>query len=65
MLENINLKDFPQVSGAYLFINENDEIIPFYENYENYLIRKIIKSTEFVAGYKGKSKVIIKGLFNA
>lgn len=27
MLENINLKDFPQESGVYLFINENDEII--------------------------------------
>jgi len=40
-------------------INHNDEIIPFYENYENYLIRKVINSLEFVSGNKGKSKVII------
>lgn len=27
MLENINLKDFPQESGVYWFLNEDDEII--------------------------------------
>lgn len=27
VLENINLKDFPQESGVYWFINEDDEII--------------------------------------
>lgn len=39
-------------------INESDEIIPFYEIYENYMISKIIKHKEFNK-YSGKSKFIL------
>lgn len=40
-------------------INHSDEIIPFHENYENYMISQIIKKTEFTDKYNGKSKVIL------
>jgi len=40
-------------------INHADEIIPFYENYENYMISKIIGRAEFINKYKGKSKVVV------
>lgn len=40
-------------------INHADEIIPFHENYENYMISQIIKRSEFVDKYNGKSKVIL------
>ncbi len=40
-------------------INHADEIIPFHENYENYMISQIIKRSEFVNKYNGKSKVIL------
>lgn len=40
-------------------INHSDEIIPFYENYENYMISRIIKRTEFVNKYNGKSRLVI------
>ena len=40
-------------------INHSDEIIPFYENYENYMISKLINKAEFINKYKGKSKVIL------
>ena len=40
-------------------INESDEIIPFYENYENFMIAKMVKRSEFTDGNKGKSKVIV------
>lgn len=40
-------------------INHSDEIIPFYENYENYMISKMIAKAEFVNKYKGKSKVVL------
>lgn len=39
-------------------INESDEIIPFYEIYENYMISKIVKRNEFNK-YHGKSKFIL------
>lgn len=39
-------------------INESDEIIPFYEIYENYMISNLIKKSEFVK-YNGKSKFIL------
>ena len=40
-------------------INHSDEIIPFYENYENFMIARAIKKAEFKEKYKGKSKVIL------
>ena len=40
-------------------INHSDEIIPFYENYENYMISKLINKMEFVNKYKGKSRVVL------
>ena len=40
-------------------INDNDEIIPFYEKYENYMISQIIKKQEFINKYSGKSKVVL------
>jgi len=39
-------------------INNSDEIIPFYEIYENYMISKIIRRSEFVK-YHGKSRFIL------
>ena len=46
-------------------INHADEIIPFYENYENYMISKIVSKSEFINKYKGKSKVVINIYNNA
>ena len=40
-------------------INNSDEIIPFYENYENYMISRIIKKSEFIEKNNGKSKVVL------
>lgn len=40
-------------------INGSDEIIPFHKVYENYMIAKAIKQTEFTKKYHGKSKVIL------
>ena len=40
-------------------INHSDEIIPFYKNYENYMISKLVRQEEFGNGYSGKSKVIM------
>ena len=40
-------------------INHADEVIPFYENYENYMISKEIRKSEFISKYNGKSKVIL------
>ena len=40
-------------------INHSDEIIPFYENYENFMISRAVKQIEFREKYKGKSKVIL------
>ncbi len=39
-------------------INNSDEIIPFYEIYENYMIAELIKKSEFQK-YHGKSKYIL------
>jgi len=39
-------------------INSSDEIIPFYEIYENYMISNLIKKSEFNK-YSGKSKFIL------
>ena len=39
-------------------INSSDEIIPFYEIYENYMISSIVKKSEFDK-YYGKSKFIL------
>ena len=39
-------------------INNSDEIIPFYEIYENYMISSLIKKSEFNK-YHGKSKFIL------
>lgn len=39
-------------------INNDDEIIPFYEIYENYMISKLIKKSEFNK-FHGKSKFIL------
>ena len=39
-------------------INKSDEIIPFYEIYENYMISSIVKKSEFKK-YHGKSKFIL------
>lgn len=46
-------------------INENDEIIPFHENYENYMISQIIKKQEFINKYSGKSRVVLNIYNNA
>ena len=46
-------------------INENDEIIPFHENYENYMISQIIKKQEFINKYTGKSKLVLNIYNNA
>lgn len=40
-------------------INHSDEIIPFYENYENFMISRAVKQAEFREKYKGKSKVVL------
>ncbi len=40
-------------------INNSDEIIPFHKIYENYMISKAIKLSEFNKKYYGKSKVIL------
>lgn len=40
-------------------INHSDEIIPFYENYENYMISQIIRRSEFANQYTGKSRVVL------
>jgi len=40
-------------------INHADEIIPFYENYENFMISKAVRQMEFKDKYKGRSKVIL------
>ena len=40
-------------------INHSDEIIPFYENYENFMIARAIRQAEFKDKYKGKSKVVL------
>lgn len=39
-------------------INNSDEIIPFYEIYENYMISSIVRKSEFDK-YSGKSKFIL------
>lgn len=46
-------------------INDNDEIIPFHENYENYMISQIIKKQEFINKYSGKSRVVLNIYNNA
>ncbi len=46
-------------------INHSDEIIPFHENYENYMISRIIRKTEFINKYNGKSRLIINIYDNA
>ena len=46
-------------------INHSDEIIPFHENYENYMISRIIRRTEFINKYNGKSRLIINIYDNA
>lgn len=45
-------------------INHSDEIIPFHKNYENYMISRIIRKSEFTEKYQGKSKVILNIIDN-
>lgn len=45
-------------------INHSDEIIPFHKNYENYMIARIIKKSEFTEKYQGKSKVVLNIIDN-
>ncbi len=40
-------------------INHSDEIIPFYENYEQFMIARMVRKAEFKEKYNGKSKVIL------
>lgn len=45
-------------------INNSDEIIPFYEKYENFMISKIINQVEFKNKYEGKSRVVLRIINN-
>lgn len=45
-------------------INHSDEIIPFHKNYENYMISRIIRKSEFTEKYQGKSKVVLNIIDN-
>lgn len=40
-------------------INNSDEIIPFHNNYEHYMIARTIKQTEFLRKNEGKSHFIV------
>lgn len=40
-------------------INNNDEIIPFQNNYEHYMISKIIRQNEFGKKNEGKSRFVV------
>ncbi len=62
MLENSDKEIVSSISNIIKItehINHADEIIPFYENYENYMISKLINKEEFINKYKGKSKVVL------
>ncbi len=62
MLENSDKEIVSSISNIIKItehINHADEIIPFYENYENYMISKLINKSEFINKYKGKSKVVL------
>lgn len=62
MLENSDKEIVSSISNLIKItehINHADEIIPFYENYENYMISKLIRKMEFIEKYKGKSKVVL------
>lgn len=44
-------------------INNSDEILPFHKIYENYMISKILRQSEFNKKYYGKSRVVLN-VFN-